>query len=150
MRARMRSERQSSPARKWMMLRMSSPQSAQRSMSSGVDACLWRSTPVLNNSRARRTFPASSPLNVTTPGNCVVFMGVSITRAGPVVNLESGAGLVIVADMSTDPIREYLREIGAKGGSRNTAKQTKARRKNAKKGGRPKGSKDKRPRRPAP
>lgn len=53
--------------------------------------------------------------------------------------------------MTDDPVKRYLAEIGAKGGSRNTAKQMKARRKNAKKGGRPKGAKDKKPRKsPAP
>lgn len=52
--------------------------------------------------------------------------------------------------MSTDPIREYLSKIGAKGGQVGSAKQAAARRRNGKKGGRPKGSKDKQPRKPKP
>ncbi len=57
----------------------------------------------------------------------------------------------MVPAMKPDPIvSEYLSKIGKKGGSRNTPDQDRARRTNGKKGGRPKGAKDSKPRKRKP
>ena len=48
--------------------------------------------------------------------------------------------------MTQEEIRKYLAAIGAKGGKMTTPKQAAARKRNGKKGGRPKGAKDSKPR----
>lgn len=50
------------------------------------------------------------------------------------------------ATMKNDPVKAYLAKIGAKGRAANTPAQRQAAKLNGKKGGRPKGAKDSKPR----
>jgi hypothetical protein len=67
-----------------------------------------------------------------------------------VVNLENQTGQDSFAAMKKPSARvlKYLSEIGTKGGQVKSQKKADAVRQNGKKGGRPKGAKDKKPRKP--